>query len=107
MYTLTIWNKNSTNFGANEFVQKNGTERIETESKGQTLHLMMELMRNKIIHKVMIETATGSLTWERSSIDDQEIGQNYGSACNCSECDDNEDDYDEEDDDSINFPESF
>jgi len=121
MYTITIWNKKSTNFDSNEFVRKNGTERINIESRAQAAYTMIELIGNEAIHKAILSGHSGRLIWERPLADDQEISQHYGNGCNCSKCRDcdddecDEDDYgcpredddDYSDDDSINFPESF
>lgn len=63
MYTMTIWNQDSTNYGANAFINENGTDTIEFESLEETMHLMSHLISNPQIDKIVVECYNGSLTW--------------------------------------------
>lgn len=63
MHTLTVWNKQSTNYDANEFVKVFGTNRIEIESEDEALRMMGSLIHNPTIDRIVFEGPKGHLTW--------------------------------------------
>lgn len=65
MYTVTVWNKTSTNFDANAFVNANGTDRVEVESRREALYLMVTLIHASIIDRAILEGPEGLLTWQQ------------------------------------------
>lgn len=94
MHIITIWNKTSLNYGANEFVRTNGTETVRVESEDVALRLMISLISCSEISKAILDGTKGCLTWE----------EHMGSPCNncdasnldCDTCDYNC--YDDDDD---------
>ncbi|RLC82072.1 MAG: hypothetical protein DRJ03_19535 [Chloroflexi bacterium] len=78
MSLATVWNKESTNYGANPFVRKHGTSQFEVESEAQAMSLISEAVNNPAIDRLDLELATGKLTWVR---DQRPL-------CGCDECSD-------------------
>lgn len=60
MVKLIIWNRNSPNFDANEFVRRNGTEQIEFSTKEDAIRYVLKQARNRDILKQAIENEDGS-----------------------------------------------
>lgn len=54
MYTIRIWNKNSMNFNANDFVRKNGTETFCTETEDEAIQKMYDMSSDDIVRQVLI-----------------------------------------------------
>lgn len=65
MHTLTVWNRESTNFNANAFVRANGTGRCPVETEVQALDLMSTTIHNPGIDRAVLESPNGRLPWEK------------------------------------------
>ena len=65
MYIITIWNRKSTNFGANAFIGEHGTDTVRTESEYRALRLMGALINDPSTDRAILEGPNGCLTWLR------------------------------------------
>ncbi len=63
MYRITLWNRNSTNFGKNLFVLQNGTENFDINIEANALACMMTAVRNPAIQKATMDGPGGTLFW--------------------------------------------
>jgi len=86
MHKVTVWDQMSTNFNANGFVKRNGTDTIETESKATAHQIMGEAMRMPSVVRAIIEGPEGRLSWVRSQFED--CGPDE---CDCDDCQCDED----------------
>lgn len=103
MYTITTWNKTSTNFDVNAFVKEHGTGSIQFKSEDAALQWMARMIDDKEIIKAKLVGPKGSLIWTNTCIDngpDDEpcdcYGCVHGGVCRyddsmCDDCGDNGD----------------
>lgn len=76
---VTIWNKGSTNYGANAFVKSHGTGNVKMTSEAAAIRYMSILTQDPLIDSVVINGPVGRLTWVRQ---DNEVD----GMCSCGEC---------------------
>lgn len=77
MNIATVWNKRSTNYGANSFVRENGTGSVEFESTEQAMLMLSEAVRIKTVERLDLILAEGRITWVR---------EHQCEICNCEDC---------------------
>lgn len=82
MYTVRIWNTESTNFNVNKFVRAHGTSLYTLNDRTRALRAMGNLIREDIVCKAEMEGPEGCLLWERC-----EIGEEPCECDGCGECD--------------------
>ncbi len=66
MYRITLWNRNSTNFGQNSFVRLNGTESFDIQVEANALACMMIAVRTSSIQGATMEGPGGTLSWQKT-----------------------------------------
>lgn len=70
MYRITLWNRNSTDFGKNSFVRLNGTDSFTIKVEANALACMMSAVRNPAIQRATMNGPQGTLSWTKSNIED-------------------------------------
>lgn len=96
MHIITIWNKTSSNYGANKFVRVHGTETVRVESEHVALRLIVSLINRSEISMVVLEGSKGYLTWKRhqdNPCNDCEASGYDCDTCDHNSCNDNDDDF--------------
>jgi len=66
MFTITFWNRTSTNFGKNAFVRQHGTDTFGIAVEANALACMMTAVRNPDIESATMEGPQGTLSWTKN-----------------------------------------
>ena len=72
MYSVRVWNKNSTDFGANPFIAEHGTGEAAIETQKEALQVMGSMIRSPSIDKAILRGPEGCLVWCRVREEDQD-----------------------------------
>lgn len=75
MFTLTVWDQRSSNYGANHFVEARGTESITLQTERNAMRILRCVIHDEQIVRAVLKTPTGCLTWQR---DEEEEFEYYG-----------------------------
>lgn len=66
MYKVKIWNRLSTNYGANAFVDANGTDTLEVKTQYEALRVMLKrVFTDPCTTRMVFEGPLGRMTWEQ------------------------------------------
>lgn len=79
MNTAKVWNRESSNYGENNFVKANGTGFMYLGDEDEAIRLITEAVANPDIQKLELSMTDGRIIWVRNAEDD-------GSYCECGEC---------------------
>ena len=87
MSRATIWNTESTNYNRNAFVKRNGTEQLEIKSEAEAMRLISDSVNNPAVQRMVLELATGNLSWVRTDYVIPDYLNCDDCGCDCDDCD--------------------
>ena len=72
MYTISAWSNTSPDFGANAFINANGTNTFSVDHRKAAMVMMGNIISDKRVDKAILDGPDGCLTWKRVSVKTEE-----------------------------------